>query len=466
MRVIALVDGEHYPSVTRAGIEAAGARGFDVVAAWLVGGSEKLGSGASLDLGPIPIECTSTASSDMEVMERLIRTNAPEAVLDLSDDPVLSNERRMRLVAVALRRGVAYLTPDTSFEPPITEPPLPVPTLAVIGTGKRTGKTAVSAHLARVAAAANARPFVVAMGRGGPAQPTLVDPAEVDVHALLARADRGEHAASDYLEDAVIAGVPTVGARRVGGGPMGRPFDTNVAEAAALAVTHGAGTVILEGSGASMPTVSWDAGILVAPASLRAADLTGYGGPLRVLLSDLIVFMLGVGPDSGPDDLSTLTSHAGRLAPYTPVVVAGLQPTALGDVKDKDAFFATTARGEAAVRLAEHLERTAGCRVVRTSSHLADRTGLEEDLRTAPGFDVLLTELKAAAIDVAARSAMERGAQVVFVDNRPFAAGDTGGDLDDRFRDVLRLGIGRAAERGAPAGHRVEAPVRGSIGEP
>jgi len=233
---------------------------------------------------------------------------------------------------------------------------------------------------------------------------------------------------------------------------MGRPFDTNVAAAAALAVDRGAGTVILEGSGASMPTVPWDAGILVAPATAAAArDLAAYGGPLRVLLSDLIVFMLGVGPDSGPDDLSTLTSHAGRLAPHTPVVVAGLQPTALGDVKDRDAFFATTARGEAAVRLAEHLERTAGCRVVRTSSHLADRTRLEEDLRAAPGFDVLLTELKAAAIDVAARSAMEREAQVVFVDNRPHAVGE-GDDLDGRFHAVLSLGVQRAEERGAAAG--------------
>ena len=155
--------------------------------------------------------------------------------------------------------------------------------------------------------------------------------------------------------------------------------------------------MILEGSGAALPTVPWDAGVLVAPATIDPAHLVGYGGPLRMLLSDLVVFILGSGPDAGPDDLSTLTSHVRRLAPDAPVAVAELLPVVLGDVKDKDVFFATTARGEAAVRLAEHVERTAGCRIVRTSSRLADRAGLEEDLSGAPGFDVLATELKAAA---------------------------------------------------------------------
>ena len=46
MRVIVLVDGEHYPPVTRWGIETARARGHDVVGALFVGGSEKLQPGS------------------------------------------------------------------------------------------------------------------------------------------------------------------------------------------------------------------------------------------------------------------------------------------------------------------------------------------------------------------------------------------------------------------------------------
>jgi cyclic 2,3-diphosphoglycerate synthetase len=448
MRVVALVDGEHHPPVTRWALEAASARGYDVVAAILLGGAEKLSTPPGqpeLGLGDVTLL---TANADpAAVVSEAIAAYAPEAVLDLSDEPIVTPPVRARLAAVALRNGVAYHTADARFDPPISEPALGVPTVAVVGTGKRTGKTAVSAHLARLLPV-TARPIIVAMGRGGPSHPTLTDPADVTLETLLGRAKRGEHAASDYLEDAVVARVPTVGSRRAAGGVFGRPFVTNVADAARLAEGSGAGLVILEGSGGSLPTVPWDAGVLVAPATLSAADLERDGGPLRLLLSDLIVFMLGVGPDSGPDDLSTLTSLARRLAPDSPVVIAELQPTAMGDVADRDVFFATTARGEVAVRLAEHLERTTGCRIVRTSAHLADRARLEEDLRSAPRFDVLLTELKAAAIDVAAATAVRRGARVVFIDNRPAGVGGDG-DFDELLNGVVRLGRQRAAARGA-----------------
>ena len=42
---------------------------------------------------------------------------------------------------------------------------------------------------------------------------------------LLAVSRRGLHAASDYFEDAVLAGVMTIGCRRCGGGMAGAAFD-------------------------------------------------------------------------------------------------------------------------------------------------------------------------------------------------------------------------------------------------
>jgi cyclic 2,3-diphosphoglycerate synthetase len=444
MKVIALVDGEHYPAVTRWGLASARAAGYEVVAALTVGGVEKLAADRRLDLAPTPV--IDGTSAPMAALASAIEDLRPEAVLDLSDEPVLSYQRRMELIAVALAKGIPYVGADFRFDPPILEPSLPVATVGVIGTGKRVAKTALAGHLARLAARRRMRPIVVAMGRGGPPGPVMVGPGEVDLAALLARANRGEHAASDYLEDAMTAGVPTVGARRCGGGLAGRPFVTNVAEAAAQAVAAGAGLVILEGSGASMPTVPWDAGLLVVPSGLPTEHLMGYLGPLRVLLSDLLVFIIVGGPATGPENLSTLDSQARRLRADIRVAIAELQPVPLADVRGKDAFFATTAQGELAVRLAGMLEETAGCRVVATSSRLADRAGLEEDLAKAGPFDVLLTELKAAAVDVGARRAIERGAEVVFVDNRPRSA-DGGTGLDDQLVELLRLAEERARQR-------------------
>ena len=84
--------------------------------------------------------------------------------------------------------------------------------------------------------------------------------------------------------------------------------------------------------------------------------------------------------------------------------------------------------------------------MVSVSAHLADRAALREDLARAHPYDVLVTELKGAAVDVAARAALDRGAEVVFADNRPVAAGGDG-DLDDLIREVTALARDRAATR-------------------
>jgi cyclic 2,3-diphosphoglycerate synthase len=444
MKVIALVDGEHYPDVTRWGVETAVAAGYQVLAALPVGGREKLPADLTMDLGAV--EVLSRGGDPGQDLARAIDRFAPEAILDLSDEPVLDYRRRMALVAVSLVRGVPYIGPDFRFDPPITGSPLSVPTLAVIGTGKRVAKTAIAGHVARLSAAAGERPVIVAMGRGGPPDPVLAGPKDVELSALLARVESGEHASSDYLEDALTAGVTTVGARRCGGGLAGRPFVTNVAAAAGRAVDAGADLVILEGSGSSIPTIPWDAGALVMPSSLPEEYLAGYLGPFRVLLSDLAVFIIGSGPSAGPDNLSTLVPLVRRLRADVRVAIAELQPVPLADVRGKDAFFATTAQQEVADHLSRQLEHTAGCRVVMTSHRLADRAGLEADLASPPPFDVLLTELKAAAVDVAARRALERGADVVFVENRPKSAGGDG-DVDDLLRETVGLARTRAVRR-------------------
>ena len=297
-----------------------------------------------------------------------------------------------------------------------------VPTIAVIGTGKRTGKTAVAAELARVAVGAGYRPVIVAMGRGGPPEPQVARAGSVTIETLVELAARGEHAASDYLEDALFAGVTTVGARRCGGGLAGAPFVTNAREAAEVAVALRAELVILEGSGASVPPVPWDAGVLVVPGSLPGDHLGGYLGPFRLLLSDLVVVTMASGPRSGPEHLTTLRSHVQRFREDARFVTTDFRPEPLEDVRGKAVYVATTAPGNAAAVQVAQLQANCGCRVVGSSNHLADRAALTRDLEAAGDYDVLLTELKAAAVDVAARHARGRGASVVFMQNRPVDA--------------------------------------------
>jgi cyclic 2,3-diphosphoglycerate synthetase len=440
MRTLVLVDGEHYPPVTRWGIETAIARGHDVVGALMVGGIEKIDPGSLPDLG---VPTTAAGADRMAALGAALDELAPEVVLDLSDEPVLGYRERMELAAVALARGVVYQGADFRLDPPAVGPPIDAPTLAVIGTGKRTGKTAISGEVARLAARLGLAPVVVAMGRGGPPEPQVAEAGSVDLQRLLDLVRTGQHAASDYLEDALTTGVTTIGARRAGGGLAGAPYATNVREAAELAATRRPGVVILEGSGAAVPTVPWDAGILVVPASAPPEYLGGYLGPYRLLRSDLVVVTMASSPFAGPENLSALRSHVGRFLDDARCVVTDFIPVPLSDVRDARVFFATTAPGTVAARQVDHLVSVHRCDVVGWSARLADRAGLAEDLDAAQGYDVLLTELKAAAVDVACERAMARGAEVVFVDNRATVVeGST--DLDTALGEVLD----RASERG------------------
>lgn len=443
MRVIVLVDGEHYPPVTRWGIETARERGHDVVGALFVGGSEKLRPGAVPELD-VP---TRLAGTDrMAALTLAIDEFRPEGVLDLSDEPVLGYRDRMELAGVTLARGLPYLGADFRLDPPIEGPPLAVPTLAVIGTGKRTGKTAISGAIARLAARRGLDPVIVAMGRGGPAEPQVAEAGSVDLARLVGLVRSGEHAASDYLEDALTTGVTTIGARRAGGGLAGAPYATNVREAAELGVERGAGLLILEGSGSSVPPVPWDGAVLVAPASVPLEYLAGYLGPFRLLLSDLLVVTMGAGPLAGHEHLSALHSHIRRFLDDSRQIVTDFIPVPLADVRGERVFFTTTAPSAAAERQIAHLEATHGCTVVGWSTRLADRAGLAEDMESAERFDVLLTELKAAAVDVACEQALERGADVVFVDNRAIVVeGPT--DLDTVLGEVIDLSLERGRER-------------------
>jgi cyclic 2,3-diphosphoglycerate synthetase len=105
-----------------------------------------------------------------------------------------------------------------------------------------------------------------------------------------------------------------------------------------------------------------------------------------------------------------------------------------------------------AQRQVEHLEATHGVEIVGWSARLADRAGLATDLRNADGYEVLLTELKAAAVDVACEHAVSHGIDVVFVDNRAVVV-DGDAELGDLLARVQDLAIGRAGDRTA-AGDR------------
>jgi cyclic 2,3-diphosphoglycerate synthetase len=257
-RAVALIDGEHYPPVVR---DALAALPYEWVGAILVGGTEKLREEVA-DYGVPLVDDLGEA----------------EVVVDLSDEPVLGPVERFEWASRALAAGLSYVGADFRFDPPELEP-FPLPSISVIGTGKRVGKTAVTVHLARVLAR-DRSVVVVAMGRGGPPEPELVETPPT-VEELVARSEAGRHAASDHLEIAALAGVPTIGCRRAGGGLAGGVAVSNVAEGARLAAELRPDVVLFDGSGASIPPVATARRVLVTgrPRATRTSTPTAGSSP-------------------------------------------------------------------------------------------------------------------------------------------------------------------------------------------
>ncbi|MDX1621382.1 MAG: hypothetical protein R3320_10355, partial [Nitriliruptorales bacterium] len=283
------VDAEHHPHAVRAALEHLERSGDAPVSILYVGGSEKVDEpGQAPDLG-YPTEWPADA---LGALRQMISERQPDVVIDRTADPVVDDRRRQVFAAITLASGVAYEAPGASYRP-LSRPAVgPIPSVGVIATGKRTGKTALSGAFTRHAAARGRTPCVVAMGRGGPAEPVVIAaqrPLGVEQLAEVARG--GEHAASDFYEDAVMTGAATIGCRRVGEGPTGEVGHSNVAQGLERLRELDVDLAVLEGSGAAIPPAHADATMLIVPATIDPIDLHAML-PLRFLLADLIVLTM------------------------------------------------------------------------------------------------------------------------------------------------------------------------------
>jgi cyclic 2,3-diphosphoglycerate synthetase len=227
------------------------------------------------------------------------------------------------------------------------------------------------------------------MGRGGPARPEVAE-VRPSLESLVELSRAGRHAASDYLETAALAGVPTVGCRRAGGGLAGAVGDSNVLEGAQLALERSPDVVVFDGSGAALPPVATTRRVLVA------ADNVVEGlNPYRVLISDVVLVL------RQHEETARLVHE---ISPDVHVLEASLRLRPLGPLDGRVAIFTA---GPGDVSHIDHVFR---------STNLARRDAMRAEL-AALDADTYLVEIKAAAIDVVAEDALARGRRVVFADN-------------------------------------------------
>jgi cyclic 2,3-diphosphoglycerate synthetase len=263
------------------------------------------------------------------------------------------------------------------------------------------------------------------------------------VEQLLEISRAGGPAASDYLEDAVLAGVSPEGCRRCGEGFTGETGYTNVLEGARLGLTLDPDVLVVEGSGAVVVPIDCDRTICVTPATLAREQALSYLGPLRLMRADMIL-VLGASA-LARDEIGRLEDDLRSVAPGAEVIACELRPAPVEglDGEARVALFTSSQGGCDAARdgLLEQ-----GIDPVTASANLGRRGALRDDLEAAEraGCTVFLTELKAAAIDSVAEAAVRLGARVEFLRLRPVAV-EGYPDLDERMlalADAARHEVG------------------------
>lgn len=435
MRALFLIDGEHYPPVVLDAIRSLEERrGLRGIAAAMLGGTEKLKEGTDYGMPVV------SGEGPVSVVEEALERYSVEAVVDLSDEPVVGYRERMRIASLALAAGVRYVGSDFEFKPPELRRISDKPSLAVIGTGKRVGKTGMTGCLARLLAREGYDPAVVSMGRGGPPEPEVVrgDRMKVGGDYLLEALERGAHAAGDYYETAALSRVVTVGCRRCGGGMAGEPLVSNVVEGAEVADGLETRMTVFDGSGAAIPPVAVDRRILVAGAHQDPEYVAGYFGAYRLAICDLVLLTMSEEPMAGEERVREVVRRIHEVKPGLSVVPTVFRPRPVGEVRGLKVGYISTAPPSVLDRLCRHLEEHYGCEVVGSSGALSDRKLLEGEMEGMGGAEAYLTEIKAAAIDVVTRRASEEGKPVFYCDNEPEGEG-----LEEAV-----LGVARAAAEG------------------
>ncbi|HHY00500.1 MAG TPA: 2,3-diphosphoglycerate synthetase [Methanothermobacter sp.] len=447
-KMVCLIDGEHYLPVTKSALNTLDClEHIELVAAVFIGGTEKLRDATPESIGEqLGLKVYFEADHDKIPYDLIVKVavdHQADVVMDLSDEPVVDYSQRFNIASLVLEQGIIYEGPDFSFQPLDEYDILEKPSLKILGTGKRIGKTAVSAYAARLIHQKQYNPCVVAMGRGGPEEPEIVrgDQIEITPQYLMEQSEKGVHAASDHWEDALMSRILTIGCRRCGGGMLGQVFITNMKQGALKANEVDADFVIMEGSGAAIPPIKTNRHVVLIGANQPIINIEKFFGPYRIKLADLAIITMCEEPMASPEKVKRIEEFIKDVNPEATVIPTVFRPKPLDSVEGKRVLFATTAPDSIKDVLIKHLEEEYNCTVVGTTPYLSNRPLLQKDIKKyIDDVDVMLTELKAAAVDVATKDALEAGLEVVYCDNIPLVIRDED-KLDPAIIDVVDKAI-------------------------
>jgi len=422
-RLAAIIDGEHYPQVTNDALKILKNLFKGTLCGIIfIGGTEKITGSDIKEYFDSEVFVIKNFNEDFLKALDIFK---PDLVYDLSDEPVVNYIKRMSIASYCFFKEASYMGSDFFFqyEKPVSSPANR--SIAVIGTGKRIGKTAVSSHIAKFYKQNGIEVVVVAMGRGGPAEPLLLKGKEIDITSeyLLDLSKKGFHASSDYIEDALMSRVTTIGCRRCAGGFGGKVFFSNVEAGVKLADSLNPDLVILEGSGASIPDSQPDVNICVIGANQNWEEIAGYMGIYRILISKIVIITMCESPISTRKNIKILEDKIRMVKPDVLIFKTVFRPEPLKSIANKKIILAMTANPAIKEKIKKYMEKKFKCKVGAVTFNLSNRPLLKKDLESAGDFDAIVTELKAASVDIVTDFALSRVKEVIYMNNEPVFKG-------------------------------------------
>jgi cyclic 2,3-diphosphoglycerate synthetase len=223
---------------------------------------------------------------------------------------------------------------------------------------------------------------------------------------------------------------------------VGDVFITNMKKGAELANEVDSDFIIMEGSGAAIPPIKTNKHIVLVGANQPIINIENFFGPFRIDLADLVVITMCEEPMASNEKVERIENYIKEINPDATVISTVFRPKPLEDIKGKNVLFATTAPDSIQNVLIEHLEDFYECKVVGTTPHLSNRPLLQKDIdKYIDTANVMLTELKAAAVDVATRDALKAGLEVVYCDNIPIVTDGNNEKLKNAIIKVVDSAI-------------------------
>ena len=126
------------------------------------------------------------------------------------------------------------------------------------------------------------------------------------------------------------------------------------------------------------------------------------------------------------------------------IALTVFRPEPLEDISNKKVFVATTAPKKILPTIKNYLKENHNCEIVGISNNLSNRPELRKDLdKGLEEADILLTEIKAASIDVAGMSAKQKGVEIVFLHNKSVLVGGNIEDLEEAILEVCNKAVKR-----------------------